>query len=464
MSGFFTMLGSAARAMDAQRFALDVTGQNIANVNTPGYTRRRALMSEVPARTPLSAGGGVEVDGVVAERDRFVERRLLAELPEEQRHAALAASLTGAELALGEAGASLDARLSAFFDAFARLSDVPTSSTARDEVVLQGQALAGSFNEMGQRLVKAERDTDAMIRTTVEDINALAARIAQLNGTLSSAPANSPQALQARDEVRQAVEQLSQLARAEALERPEGGYDVAIGHGRTLVVGPNAYPLTVAPRPTTGYADVLAADGTVLTAEISSGRLAGMIQARDTFMPAYSASLDELAYTVAGEVNTIHQAGYDGTGAAGQPFFTPLATTSNAARLMAVNPALLAPNGGTLVVASADPAAAGDNAAARALAALRDSRVLTAGTATFGDFWSGIVYRVGRDIRAARDEQQTRSELVRQLEVLRDSASGVSLDEEAANLMRFQRAYEANARYFQAVDQSLATLLGIVGA
>jgi flagellar hook-associated protein 1 FlgK len=222
--------------------------------------------------------------------------------------------------------------------------------------------------------------------------------------------------------------------------------------------------VTVAPRPGTGHAEVLAADGTVITNQIPSGALAGMIRARDSLIPDYRASLDELAYTIAEQVNTIHEAGYDGSGTAGQPFFQPLATSTNAARLIAVNPALLAPGGGALVVASADPAAAGDNAAARALAALRDSRVLTAGTATVGDFWSRIVYRVGRDLQAARDEQKTRSELVRQLEVLRDSASGVSLDEEAANLMRFQRAYEANARYFQAVDQSLATLLGIVGA
>ena len=87
-----------------------------------------------------------------------------------------------------------------------------------------------------------------------------------------------------------------------------------------------------------------------------------------------------------------------------------------------------------------------------------------ANTATFTDAWSRIVYRVGRDLHAASDEQQLRGEVLRQIEIMRESTSGVSMDEEAANLMRFQRAYEANARYFQVVDDALETLMQMVGA
>ncbi len=104
----------------------------------------------------------------------------------------------------------------------------------------------------------------------------------------------------------------------------------------------------------------------------------------------------------------------------------------------------------------------GDNQTARALADLRDARVMSGGTATPAGAWSNFVYRVGSDVSAARAASSTRDQVVRQLERLRDQASGVSLDEEAANLMRFQRSYEASARYFTTIVDTLDTLMAMV--
>jgi flagellar hook-associated protein 1 FlgK len=457
------MLGSAASAMEAQRYGLDVTGQNIANVNTPGYTRRRPLFSEVPPPDAFTAGGGVRVTGVRAERDAFIERRLWLEIPAERRESALAGALGQVEFAVGEAGHSLDQRLGEFFDSFARLADAPTSATARQEVILQGRSLASAFNDMSDRFDAAQREADAQVLSTVDAINALATRIAGINSTLSGVSPVSPQALQLKDQVRLAVEDLSKLTSVEALQRPDGGYDVAIGNGRPLVVGAHAYELSTAPRPDTGLSDVYASDGSVLTPHLTGGTIAGFLQARDALIPTYQDSLDELAYAVVDEVNTLHTAGFDSNGDAGLPFFTALGATAGAAAAMAVNPALLAAGGEALVAASASATAAGDNGAARGLAALRDSRVLAGGTATFTDAWGQLVYRVGRDVESAQDEQRNREELVRQVAFLRDAVTGVSMDEEAANLMRFQRAYEANARYFTTVNDTLSVLMQVVG-
>jgi flagellar hook-associated protein 1 FlgK len=95
------------------------------------------------------------------------------------------------------------------------------------------------------------------------------------------------------------------------------------------------------------------------------------------------------------------------------------------------------------------------------MARLRAGRVMAANTATFTEAWSRLVYRMGRDTQAAGAQRDAQSEIVRQVEALREAVSGVSLDEEAASLMRFQRAYEANARYFQTVDDTLSVLLGL---
>ena len=111
------------------------------------------------------------------------------------------------------------------------------------------------------------------------------------------------------------------------------------------------------------------------------------------------------------------------------------------------------------LIAAAGIANGGDNTAARAMAALREQRVLNGGTTTLSDAWGQLVYRVGRDTKAATDESSSRKEIVRQVDALRDQVSGVSLDEEAMNLLKFQRAYEANARFFSMVDQTLDVLL-----
>jgi len=464
MAGLFEMLRSATQAMDAQRYGLDVTGQNIANVNTPGYTRRRPMLSEIPPPDKFTSGSGVRIDGVTVERDLFLERQLRAELPAEQRERALADALGRVELAIGGSGTLLNERITEFFDSFSRLADAPLSSVTRQEVVLRGESLAESFNELSDRLVAAQRDADAQVRSAVDDINALANRLASINGALVSIDASSPQALHLRDEARTAVEQLSKLTGAEVVERTDGGYDVSIGNGRALVIGASVRELSVASQPVTGLADVVADDGTVLTDLVQGGKLQGLLHARDELIPSYQDSLDELAYTFVDQVNALHTSGYDQNGTAGQAFFQALGSSSGAAANVSLNAALAATGGEVLIAASGDAAASGDNAVARALSSLRDSRVMAGNTATFSDAWSRIVYRVGRDLSAAEDQQATRSELVRQVQALRDGVSGVSMDEEAANLMRFQRAYEANARYFTVVDQTLATLMQMVGA
>lgn len=462
MSGLFTMLGQAAHAMDAQRYGLDVTGQNIANVNTPGYSRRKALLVEDPPPDAYNSGGGVRVEGVAADRNRLLERRLQNETPAQHKYSALAQALSEVEAAVDEDTNSLSQRLTEFFDSFSRLADTPTSATARQEVIIQGQELSRAFNDLSNRFEAAQANSDEQVRDTVDRINTLAEKIRGFNHTLSGVDQSSPEALHLQDQARLAVEELTKLANVEVIERSDGGYDVGIGGGRPLVVGSEGFPLTTANRAVTGFADVKAADGTVITGAITGGQLAGYIDARDNVVPGYQDSLDELAYSVVSEVNALHTTGFDASGTAGQVFFQALGSSADAAELMAMNANLTATGGEALVAASGVATAVGNNDTARALASLRDQRVLAGNTASFSDYWSRIVFRVGRDSQTARQEDGNRNELLRQLQSLRDGISGVSMDEEAANLMRFQRAYEANARYFQTVDATLSTLMNLV--
>jgi flagellar hook-associated protein 1 len=465
MSGLLSSLTSATRALEAQHYGLDVTGQNIANVNTPGYARREVLLAAVPATDLMSAGGGVDVVGVRAMRDRLLERRLQMERPAEQREGAIAGALSLIEVEMGRPGESIDARLSEFFDSAARLSADPTSTPARQDFLLTGERLANAFRDMAGRLSNGRQSSDQAVRGSVDQINTLAGRVAALNTSLAGLPAGSASAMPLRDEQKTILDQLSELVDVGTIERADGGVDLTIGNGRPLVLGGESMPLEARARLVAGVPDgmtELYSGDYAITTEVSGGRLAGQLEVRDRFLVDYQTTLDDLAFGVATEVNRVHQLGFDAAGTAGVAFFTTTATATGAAAALNVNANVAGHP--ELVAASGDPLAAGDNQNARALANLRDLRVMNGGQATFGQAWAQLIYRVGTDTQSAQQGQQSRAEIVRQIEAMSDAVSGVSLDEEAMMMLRFQRAYEANARFFRAIDESIDTLFQALGA
>jgi len=451
MSGLFLTLSNASRALDAQQYGLEIVGQNIANLNTDGYARRRVDFAET--RPPdQNSPGGVDILGARAQRDALLESRVRAEVPNEQLEGAIADSLSIVETSLGDAGTSVDARLTAFFDSFSALADDPQSGIARDSVVLQGKQLAVAFNDMASRLRDARAGADTQFRGAVGDINTLATQIASLNVAIASAVGGDTESL--KDQQAVALKSLAQLANITVMNRDDGGADVAIGNGRALVFGATAHALGIGSAGISGMATVTSG-GTDITAEITSGRIAGLTQVRDTYIPAYQSQLDTLASTVVARVNGIHFAAYGAGGVTGNNFFAPVAGSGSAA-LMALDPSLT-----SATVAASQSGAAGDNQAAKDIAALRDAKVI-GGTSSCTDAWSHLVYQVGSDTKTAQTNQQVRHDIVTAVQKLRDTASAPSLDEEAANMMKFQRAYEANAKYFNAVDQVLQTLIAMV--
>jgi flagellar hook-associated protein 1 FlgK len=459
VSGLFASLSAAARSLEAQRFALDVVGQNIANVNTAGYSRRTVDFAAVPPTSRLDAGGGVEVQGVRAIRDALLDRRLWQERPAEQMQAAVADALGLVEVALGDAGASIDQKLTAFFDSFARLADDPTSATARQEVLLQGQAVANGFGDMVDRLNRAQRDADTRIRGAVDQVNALAGQISSLNESIARAGGSGTDTQSLKDQQNEAIKTLSGLLNIDVLQRQDGGVDVTFGPGRPLVIADSTFTLSATATGPLGLV-TLTSNGVNVGSEITSGTIGGLLQVRDQTIPGYISRLDDMAYSLAVQVNSVHQAGFDLTGAAGLPFFTPLGSAVGAAAALSMNAAVAAdPN----KVSAASVSTAGDNRAARAIANLRDARAMFGNTATLHEAWGRLIYQAGTDTQVAKAEQQSRSDILLQIETLRDSVSGVSLDEEAANMLKFQRAYEANARFFMTVDSAIDTLINMVG-
>jgi flagellar hook-associated protein 1 len=457
MSGLFGMLSTTARSLEAQRYGLDSAGQNIANINTPGYSRRVVDFGAVPPTSErLNAGNGVEVLGVRRLRDRFFDRRLFQENPAQHRETALAEALGVVESSLGSPNATLNARLNQFFDGFSALAQAPTSATARADVLARGQALATEIRATDGRFQQAQLDTDRRIRASVDDINSLANRLASLNDRIANEDESGTMTL--RDEQNEVVKELSTYLDIETIDLPNGTVQVSFGRGKPLVIADVAYAVTVQNEPTTGFARLYSGVTDVTTA-INGGKIAGLVAARDVNIPSYRAELDTLAYEVVQQVNTLHDAGFTLAGTDAPPFFQPIGAVAGAASQIAVDPTVAANT--TLIAAGSVAATPGDNGTARGLAALRDARVLSGNSATFTGFYTNLVYGVGQDRASAVSEGEIRGEVVLQIENLRDGVSGVSLDEEAASMMRFQRAYEASARFFTTINQTLDVLLNL---
>lgn len=458
MSGLFASLTMAGRSLQAQLLGLDTVGRNISNAATPGYSRQEVVFAAVPPAESWSGGGGVKAVRLTAARDMLIEQRIRLEVPMEMRDQAIVRQLGLVETVLGSEAPSVSEHLTSFFDAWAVLAEDPTSTTARIGVLSEAQSLANAFHDTAGVLTAGRMDADAGIRTAASEVNALAARLAELNRQLSISVSNDAAAIHLEDEIGVVLESMSRLVDIDTVRRQDGGFDVSIASGRPLVVGASAFAIEIG-RDAAGMTS-LSCQGFEVTGEIAGGEIGGLIQIRDKLLPDYLGRLDRLAAALCEQVNTLHQAGFDLDGTAGGAFFVPPVAVEGAASSMQVEAAIgLDPRR----IAAAGSATAGDNGTARALAALAHERVAGDG-ATFAEAWANFVYATGRDLQSARDDQQSRELISRQLFALRDAVSGVSLDEEALMMTRFQRAYEANARYFTVIDSAIQTLMQMVRA
>jgi flagellar hook-associated protein 1 FlgK len=455
MSGLFESLSIASSALDAQSLGIDVTGENLANVNTTGYSRRTLNLAEAPATSPEGAGGGVDIQGVQALRDTYIQSSLDQATTVGAYQGALSSQLSVVSSALGTPGTSLDAALTSFFNAFSALATDPTNTVNRSAVVQQAQGLAQSFNTMAGNLASAQQSADASVRGDITQANALIAQVASLNGRIAGANGSDVQSLV--DERQVDVSQLTNLVGASAIPSSDGTIGLTVGNGHAIVIGETGYPIAVGNGP--GGLATLTLQDTNVTAQIGTGTVGALLQVRDTLVPNYQAQLDQLAYGLSTQVNTLQKAGFGLNGTTNQTFFVAPTGVSGSAAALTVDPTLAAdPN----LVAASSTGTAGDNQTAQAIANLQSSGIIGAGNATPANAWAQLVFNVGQDTASATNAQTNQQQVITQLTQLRDSVSKVSTDDEAATLIKYQQAYLANARYFTVINTTLDNLMTMV--
>ncbi len=463
MTQLFGLLSIGAGALLSQQNAISVTGNNIANVNTPGYSRQRLNMqTNQPLETSAGlVGFGVQTTTIERIYDRFLGGQVNTENASLGRWEAQKGMLDQVEAVFNESdGYGLNKALSDFWSSWQDLSVNPSGTVERSVVAADSQTLADTIRQKYADLRQSQADIDAAITSGVKDINRLTAEIADLNQKIASAEAGGTvNANDYRDSRDLALKQLSEIIGINSFEDADGRVVVSVGSGRPLVESGHTYTLTTAPN-ADGHAGVVWADSAGapvdISSEISSGKMAGWLQTRDTKIAGYMSSLDDLAQTLTTQVNTLHAAGFDRNGDAGTDFFE-----GSGAADMAVSQAILAdPN--LIAAASAAAAVPGDASNASAIADLRTTLTMNGGTATFDEAANALVSQVGYDVQAAGSFQSHQADMVAYLDNYRESVSGVNLDEEMVNLVKYQAAYNAAAKMITMGDDMLTSLMNMV--
>lgn len=488
MRSTFFGIELARRALFAQQRAMDVASHNIANANRPEYSRQRAdMVATVPYAPPGmepagvagQVGTGVWVREITRLRDSFVDARIRGQNQLSGYWQVRRDVLEQIERVLNEPSDNgLRVAFDRFWEALQELSVTPDSRAVREVVVQRGKVFTDSVRTVFQQLEALRVDLDRTLELKVDRLNTLAGRLAQINrqiGQISSSGQNPNDLLDERDAI---LEEMSRLASVTVTIRPPqsgsvGGEQVAVSiAGLTLVDGQVAHKLVMGgngPQRTVHWES-----GAGPQVAFSGGEIQGYIEMRDTEIPGLMGDLDRWVKALGLAFNEQHQAGYGLDGVTGRAFFEwPPDGDSWVADDFQVVSGLTAEQ----VAAAEEPNAPGDNRNALRLAALLKTTPFVdsvppggpdvdLGGVTLPDYFASLVGRLGVDTQEAQTTAENQELLVNHLKGVRESVSGVSLDEEMADLVRFEHAYGAAARAMTAMDEVLDTLInrtGLVG-
>lgn len=459
----FGGLSIALSSLLSQRRALDLTGQNVANASTVGYTRQRAdLQALGPVAlhslqgSAMPYGSGVTVAGVVRLSDELAAARVRSSTADHGFLAARADVLTQVEGRFAEPGDDgISAALGELWSTFGDLSNSPDDPAARTAVLQQASRVVDLLHS-GNRGTAVQWDqTRTQAQSVRDEVNSLAASVASLNTTIRESNGEAHELVDQRDQL---VLRLSELTGATSQLKADGTNRVLVG-GIPLVDGDRA--ATVALATPTRIEDVTAGSPVRLTwpdgSTVSAGGVAGALtEALQTTLPSVTAGYDAVATALADRVNALHGTGQAPDGSTGRPFF--VLGTGGSSATIAVNPDLMADP--MLLAAAAAGAGSKDGTLADALSAL--------GTADGGpdQLWSKFVVRTGVEVRSLGGRADVAAAVATRAQSDLLSTTGVDIDEEMTNLVMFQRAYEGAARVMTAVDQALDTLInrtGVVG-
>lgn len=465
MPSEFYGLEIAKKTLQAQQVAMDITGHNIANSNTVGYTRQvprftqQATASIGVFTLPYlkNLGSGVLIDEVQRIRDRYIDLQIRQESRRETYWEAMDSGLEQIELIFGEpAESGLSGIFDSFWNTWQELAVAPESYAARVLTLETADLLTRAFNETYTRLEAQQSQLNEEIAVKVGEINNFIRQIYDLNRQIVRLGSGGGNVNDYRDQLDVLVDKLSQVLSVQIKENDNGTYTLIL-QGQILVNDKLQDSLALDTDPGTSFYRVkMNISGEALNLAYQDGELKALFDLRDQSIEEYKGYLNQLAGDLIDAINTLHRAGYtlEDPPQRGDDFFV-----GSGASDIAVNPTIAADE---RKIAASSSGAAGNGEIALEIAELREEKIIGS-TSTPDEYYRGFVSQLGVQREEVGRLASNQKLLVEELVMRKESVSGVSLDEEMTNLIKYQHTYQAASFLINTVDEMLETLMSWIG-
>jgi flagellar hook-associated protein 1 FlgK len=478
MGTLTALLNLSQNSLEANQAALDITSNNVANANTPGYTDEVATWQEndsVQLSANALVGEGASVSAV-SQRDPVLNQQVNNQTQLEASSASESAALSDLQSIFGitttsttAVSTTLGTDMNAFFSSLSALEASPSDISTRQAVLSAAKTLATDFNTASSQITQQNTALNQQVLGDVSEINSLTSSIATLNLQIEATSPNAD-AGTLEDQRQQDLTQLSQYIGFSQTKTENNGLTLTTATGQVLVSEGQSYALSTTNvgnkgnlYATGGYLDVTTSTGQDITSDldgtvsgaITGGSLGGILKARDQDLPTISNKLDQLAYLLSNVVNTQNEAGVDLNGNAGGAFFSTIQNVNDAAGSIT----LLIKDPSAIAAAGVGEGASGSTNAT-ALAGLVNAPIDIEGQ-TASQFYASLLTQLGDTVSGVSNENTTQKASLTQLTTQQSSLSSVSLDQEAANLTLYERSYEAASKVFTIVDELMASALNL---
>jgi flagellar hook-associated protein 1 FlgK len=452
MGSLATSLLNSTNALSVYGQVLKVIQNNISNAHTPGYVKQDQSLLALPFNVAQQTAGGVMAGPVLSARSQYLEQHVRNQqqlLGDAQQRAS---DLGQVEPVFSlTSSSSVSATLNNFFNAFSQLSVNPNDPVERQGVIQAAKQVAQSFNQGATGIAQVASNVDNQARDLVPQINQLLQHITALNQQFSGSTAASQDAgLDAQ--MNAALEDLSGLVNFSLVKSNNGQVNVFLNGQSPLVVGDHEFPISADfSAPQTVIRD---SQGNDITAQVTSGKLGALLREKNSILPGYTNTLNELAQTFADQVNQQLSQGVDQNGLTPTVNLFTYHQPWDAAATVAVTG--ITPD----QIAAASPTAPGGNANAIAVVQLASAPLV--GGLTFTQSYGELSGQVGRDVAQANQDQTQNQDLLTQAQQIRTQQTGVSLDEEAAKLIQVQQAYQAIGKLVTVLSDLTQTLINVI--
>lgn len=477
-----SLLGIGTSALLTSQGNLATISHNISNVNTEGYTRQRV---EQGTRIPNFSGDqyfgtGVQISSVDRIYDNFLASQVRTYTSQEAQQNTFMSYSQQVDDLLGASDLSISSGLSEFFNAANEVADDPTSISARQVMLTQGSLLANRFNTMDTRLTQLDAQIDYDLTVSVDEINNIAVGIADLNQAITEARGQGAEPNDLLDQRDRLITELSSLVSVTAIEQSNGSVNILVGNGQALVAGVSSVRLstitdnsTSPPRLGVGFGN----NQIDITAQLTGGKVGGALEFRRNTVDDTRSELDLLAQSVVEGINAVHnntsnianggQGSVDLNGNDGVDFFNPANITAATISMAITDPRQIAASSKfDAATGTVNISGPGNNENALALANLEQDKTLVqvapGVTRSLSEQYGVLVSDVATRTRQAEVSQETQLALLQQTKQRFDAVGGVNLDEEAAQLIKYQQSYQAASQIIVVSNTIFQSLINAV--